>query len=272
LPEPEAIVELEAAAAAVFGAKPEQVAATPGTDAALRLLPRLLGARSTAIAQLTYGGHREAWRAAGAEILPGDADAEVRVVVNPNNPDGKLVAPEALITAAKRRWVIVDEAFVDSQPTASVASQAVGRLLVLRSFGKFYGLPGVRLGFVVGDPNLAQEVRRAFGDWPVSAEALLAGRAAYADTAWQACSRARLDRDRRRLDHLLSGAGLEVVGGTDLFRLARAKDAEAIFLQLASAGVLCRPFEEPDLLRFGLPDTRADWRRLVDALCKGHFR
>ena len=269
LPEPEAILELEAAAAAVFGAKPQQVSATPGTDAALRLLPRLLGARSAAIAQRTYGGHREAWRAAGAEIRPEDAAADAWVIVNPNNPDGRLAAPEALIASAKRRWVIVDEAFVDAQPAASVASHADGRLVVLRSFGKFYGLPGVRLGFVVAEPSLAQEVRRAFGDWPVAAEALLAGRAAYADAAWRTRTQIRLVRDRRRLDRLLDGAGLKVVGGTDLFRLVQAKDAEAVFLRLASAGVLCRPFDEPGLLRFGLPYTRADWERLAAALCKG---
>lgn len=269
LPEPEAIVELEAAAAAVFGAEPQQVSATPGTEAALRLLPRLLGARSVAIAQRTYGGHRDAWRAAGAEIRPEDAAADAWVIVNPNNPDGRLVAPEALTAAAKRRWVIVDEAFVDSQPAASVAGHADGRLVVLRSFGKFYGLPGLRLGFVVAEPSLAQEVRRAFGDWPVSAEALLAGRVAYADSAWRARTQARLARDRRRLDRVLSGAGLEVIGGTDLFRLVRAQDAEAAFLRLASAGVLCRPFDEPGLLRFGLPYARADWERLAAALCKG---
>lgn len=268
LPDPEAIIELEAAAAAVFGAAPEQVSATPGTEAALRLLPRLLGARSVAIAQRTYGSHRDAWRAAGAEIWPEDAAADALVIVSPNNPDGRLMAPEALTAAAKRRWVIVDEAFVDSQPAASVADQAAGRLVVLRSFGKFYGLPGVRLGFVVAERNVAQEVRRAFGDWPVSADALLAGRAAYADSAWRTRTQARLARDRTRLDRLLGGAGLEVIGGTDLFRLVRAQDAEAVFLRLASAGVLCRPFDEPSLLRFGLPYTRADWERLAAALCK----
>jgi cobalamin biosynthetic protein CobC len=269
LPEPEAIAALEAAAATVFGVAPERVAAAPGTDAALRLLPRLLGARSAAIATRTYGGHREAWSAAGAEVRPEHAPADAWVIVNPNNPDGGLTPAEALLAAAERRWVIVDEAFADSRPAASVAAQAGGRLVVLRSFGKFYGLPGVRLGFVVADPGLAQDVRRAFGDWPVSTEALLAGSAAYADAGWRMRTRVRLVRDSRRLDRLLGRAGLEVVGGTDLFRLARTEDAEGVFLRLARAGVLCRPFDDPGLLRFGLPDARAAWDRLAAALRKG---
>lgn len=269
LPEPEAIAELEASAAGVFGAEPARVAATPGTDAALRLLPRLIGARSVALAARTYGGHREAWSAIGADIRAEDAAAEAWVIVNPNNPDGRLAPPVRLVEAARDRWVIVDEAFADPRPETSVAAQAGGRLAVLRSFGKFYGLPGVRLGFVVAEPALAAEVRRAFGDWPVSAEALAAGRAAYADAAWRTRTQARLLRDRRRLDRLLGDAGLEVIGGTDLFRLARSDAAEAVFLRLARAGVLCRPFDAPDLLRFGLPGVRADWDRLAAALRKG---
>lgn len=269
LPEPEAVAELEAAAAAAFGVEPQRVAAAPGTDAALRLLPRLLGARSVAIAGRTYGGHRDAWDAAGAEIRPEDAVADAWVVVNPNNPDGRLTPADTLMAAADRCWVVVDEAFADSRPAASVAAHVGGRLVVLRSFGKFYGLPGVRLGFVLADPALAQAVRRSFGDWPVSTEALLAGRSAYADVAWRARTQARLIRDRRRLDDLLSRSGLDVVGGADLFRLARAHDAEAVFLQLARAGVLCRPFDDPCLLRFGLPHARAEWDRLAAALQKG---
>ncbi|MHB1872674.1 MAG: threonine-phosphate decarboxylase CobD [Steroidobacteraceae bacterium] len=270
LPDPEAIAELEAAAAIVFGADPAQVAATPGTDAALRLLPRLIGVRSVEIAEPTYGGHRDAWSAIGAEIRPSGAVADAWVIVNPNNPDGRVTPPEALTTAAASRWVIVDEAFVDPDPAASVAAQASGRLIVLRSFGKFYGLPGVRLGFIVANPTIAQDVRRAFGDWPISTDALLAGRAAYTDACWRARTHLRLARGRRRLDQQLGRSGLEIVGGTDLFRLARADDAKAVFLRLARAGVLCRPFDDPQLLRFGLPGSRAASDRLAAALMKGH--
>ena len=269
LPEPEALAELEATAAAAFGAASDRVAATPGTEAALRLLPRLLGARTVAIPGPTYGGHLEAWRAAGADIRGEHEAAEAQVVVNPNNPDGRLTASEILAEAAARRWVVVDEAFADPHPETSVAAQAGGRLVVLRSFGKFYGLPGLRLGFVIAEPSLAAQVRQAFGDWPVSTPAILAGRAAYADEVWRSRMRRTLRRDRIRLDTLLEGAGLTVLGGTDLFRLARTQNAEAVFRRLAAGGVLCRLFDQPDLLRFGLPGARADWDRLAAALQKG---
>lgn len=269
LPDPEALADLEAVAAVAFGAPPDRVAATPGTEAALRLLPHLLGARSVAIAEPTYSGHREAWRAAGVEILPKGLRAEVQVVVNPNNPDGRLTPAATLIAAARTGWVVVDEAFADPHPDASVAAHAGQRLVVLRSFGKFYGLPGLRLGFVVAEPSLAARVRAAFGEWPVSTPAILAGRAAYADEIWRARMRRTLSRDGKRLDALLERAGLTVVGGTDLFRLARAPEAEAVFLRLAAAGVLCRAFDRSDLLRFGLPGPRADWDRLAAALQKG---
>lgn len=140
---------------------------------------------------------------------------------------------------------------------------------MLRSFGKFYGLPGVRLGFVIAEPSLAAQVRQGFGDWPVSVPAILAGRAAYADETWRSNMLQRLRRDRQRLDALLKDAGLAVLGGTDLFRLARTEKAEAVFRRLAAGGVLCRPFDQPDLLRFGLPCARADWDRLAAALQKG---
>jgi cobalamin biosynthetic protein CobC len=214
----------------------------------------------------TYGGHAEAWRAAGADVVHEPAAAETWVVVNPNNPDGAITPAWDSLRSAQARWTIVDEAFADTDPAVSVAAQAGGRLVVLRSFGKFYGLPGLRLGFVLGAPELIERVRLAQGDWPVAADAITAARAAYADTAWAARTRTRLARAGRRLDGLLAGAGLTVVGGTSLFRLARSDRAHEIFLALAAAGVLCRPFEDPTRLRFGLPGGPAAWSRLKAAL------
>ncbi|UTD27552.1 threonine-phosphate decarboxylase CobD [Bradyrhizobium sp. WD16] len=266
LPDPEDVAALERAAAAAFGADPAKVAATPGTEAALRQLPRLLGARSVRLREPSYGGHRDAWTTIGARIVTGDTAAEAQVVVNPNNPDGRLIAPQDLMTAAQHGWMIVDEAFIDATPQASIAAQAGGRLIVLRSFGKFYGLPALRLGFVVAAPDLAMRVRDAFGEWPLTTPTLKAGLAAYADQAWTGRMRRRLASNARRLDKLLAAAGLEIIGGTDLFRLARAGNADAVFLRLARAGILCRPFDDPHLVRFGLPGTAGDWARLEDAL------
>ncbi|WP_332770139.1 aminotransferase class I/II-fold pyridoxal phosphate-dependent enzyme [Phenylobacterium sp.] len=266
LPDPEAVAALEAAAAGAFGVAPDRVAATPGAEAGLRALPRLLDARSVAVVSPAYGGHAEAWRLAGAKIEAISAgqiaatDAEAVVVVNPNNPDG--ARHESL--AAGDRWLIVDESFGETAPELSVASQAGGRLVVLRSFGKFYGLAGVRLGFVIAEPDLTARVRAQFGDWPVAAEAITAGTAAYADVAWRERTIRRLARDAARLDAMLTAAGFEILGGTSLFRLTSAPDAKARFTRLAEQGVLTRPFpDQPTWLRFGLPKT---WSRLAAAL------
>jgi cobalamin biosynthetic protein CobC len=161
---------------------------------------------------------------------------------------------------------VVDEAFVETAPELSVASFDLERTIVLRSFGKFYGLAGLRLGFIVAAPTLIAGLRERQGEWPVSADAIAAGLSAYANPEWAAQTRVRLARSVRRLDRLLVGAGLGLIGGTSLFRLAAATDASRRFERLASRGVLVRPFAyDASLLRFGLPPANA-WRRLAEAL------
>lgn len=265
LPDPEGLKALEAAAAAAFGvADPARVVAVPGAEAGLRLLPGLLKISAVEIAGRTYGGHEDAWRAAGVPVVAG---GEAVVVVNPNNPDGRTLSREALTDLAwDGRWLIVDESFGEVTPELSIVGLEAERLIVLKSFGKFYGLPGLRLGFVVATRDLAGRLRRRLGDWPVSAEAIVMGRAAYADTAWRAATRARLARDAGRLDKILTAGGFEIVGGTSLFRLAAAPDAGERFQKLCEAGILTRPFAyAATWLRFGLP-APADFDRLEAAL------
>ncbi len=264
LPDPDDLLRLEALAAAAFGVRDaSRVVATAGAEAGLRLLPWLRPASRVAIAGPTYDGHAQAWRAAGASVTAWPAEgADVVMIVNPNNPDGRTWAPQALVDLADRQerdggLLIVDESFVEVRPELSVASVAHPALAVLRSFGKTYGLPGVRLGFVVAPEALASRLRGVLGDWPVSAAALAAGSAAYADAAWLPRMRARLRRAAAALDRDLSAAGFEIAGGTDLFRLVRHPDAARRFTALCSLGVLSRPFDHaPDLLRFGLPHGR----------------
>ncbi|EJL38224.1 L-threonine-O-3-phosphate decarboxylase [Caulobacter sp. AP07] len=272
LPDPESARALERAAAGAFGVEdPARVAAAAGSEALIRLLPRLLPARRIGVATRTYGGHAEAWREAGA-MLSADADAaiDLRVVVNPNNPDGQALSPDEVLGLTDET-LIVDEAFADTEPDLSVAPLAGApghrRLIVLRSFGKFYGLAGARLGFLIAEPGLAAQVRHALGDWPVSGPAIAVGLAAYADPAWAIRTRQRLAEDAARLDALLRVAGFEIVGGTSLFRLARAADAPRRFEVLARAGILTRPFPwDETLIRFGLPGPKPDWLRLAAAL------
>ncbi len=272
LPDPAEVSALEAVAAGFFGCDPARVVAVAGAEAGLRLLPFVLDAARVAIAAPTYGSHADAWRQAGAEVFEVERAALFRqptdafVVVNPNNPDGAMTPGADLIAGAAGRWLVIDESFVDTAPEISAVAAMNERTIVLRSFGKFHGLAGVRLGFVVANPDLATRIRRRIGDWPVGADALAMGMSAYGDAAWAGWTRRRLARDAARLDGLLVEAGFRIVGGTSLFRLTRSADAGRRARVLAEAGVLVRTFDhDPGLIRFGLPG-RGEWPRLRAAL------
>lgn len=254
LPAPAGVEALQAAAGARYGAAAESVVVAAGTQAIIQWLPRLFPASRVAIPGPTYSGHESAWRGAGAEILAEPAPGAALVIVNPNNPDGRRLPAETLRALAREApLLVVDEAFADFE-AETLCADPPPRTVVLRSFGKAYGLAGVRLGFAVARPDTARVLREALGAWPASGPALEIGRRALADTEWLEAARARLEADARWLDDLLVAAGFAIVGGTLLFRLARRADARAAFARLCAEGVLTRPFQaRADWLRFGLP-------------------
>jgi cobalamin biosynthetic protein CobC len=231
-----------------------------------------------AILGFTYAEHARCWRLAGhrvtvEETLEAAAGADCVIVTNPNNPDGRRVEPERLMAlagrlAARGGLLVADEAFADVTPGLSVAGEA-GRpgLCVLRSFGKFFGLAGLRLGFALGGGDLVRRLEDHLGPWAVAGPALEIGSRAMEDGDWIAATRVRLADSARELDALLDSHELAVVGGTDLFRLARVPDAGRLFEHLGRRGILARSFEaRPDWLRFGLPPDDAAWERLRAAL------
>lgn len=268
---------LDAAAVAYGVGGPGRIVAAPGTQALIQWLPRLYPAGRTAIVSPTYGEHAAAWRHAGHDVveigeLPAAADFDAVVVTRPNNPDGRSphradIAALARDMQAKGGLLVVDEAFADLDSAASVAAQADGGLVALRSFGKFYGLPGLRLGFAVTDPATASSIAEALGPWPVSSLAADIGAEALADRRWQDETRSWLSESALRLDRLLIAAGFDIVGGTDLFRLASRNDAMMLYEKLGRAGVYVRCFPaRPSWLRFGLPGTDDHWTRLEKAM------
>lgn len=261
---------LRQAAAHRFGCRPDQVLAAPGTSALIAALPRLVPQGQVAVVSPTYAEHAAGWRAAGhtvAEVpsLAAAEGADVVVAVNPNNPDGRVLAA-ADLRARDETLVVVDEAFADAAPENSVAGHLRPGLVVLRSFGKFYGLAGLRLGFALAEPELLGQLAARLGPWPVSGVALAVGAQALADDAWAAATRAHLASMAARLDGVLSRAGCAIIGGTSLFRLAGHDDV-ALYDRLGRAGILVRAFAgRPGLLRFGLPPDEAGLARLQHAL------
>lgn len=265
LPSSAALEQLEFAAARVFGMNStEQIAAVPGSDIAIRLLAKQLQAGRVAIIGHSYAGYRTAWPE--ARVLPFEKarGADLMICANPNNPDGAVI--EARKIQRLRNLRIVDEAFADAMPEVSMLPHRNGAI-VLRSFGKFFGLAGVRLGFVVANKPVIRELRGQLGDWPISGPAIAIGTAAYCDRAWQSLQRGRLAQGSARLAELLSNHGMDDVGGTANFRLCHAVDAPGLFTHLCRAGILVRPFvDRPDQLRLGIPGTDTDWARLEAAL------
>ncbi len=280
LPQPEELRALEAAAATAYRAPAAaEVVAAPGTQAIINWLPRLLPARRVGILGVTYCEHARSWAANGAELtvvenLAGLEDKDIAIVVNPNNPDGRLVAAAdlhalAAVLSKHGGLLIIDEAFVDFlEPGATaVPDMAESGAVVLRSFGKTYGLPGLRLGFAIASKPVAEKLRAALGPWPVSGAAIAIGSTALTDAEWLAATRARLHAGARALDKILAAAGFASAGGSLLFRLMWHEDAQGWFERLAKAGILVRRFEaRPAWLRFGIADSEAGRTRLCAAL------
>jgi len=266
---------LLAAAAARFRIRDvATIVAAPGTQALIQLLPRLLPKSRVAILGPTYEEHEVCWERQGHAVtvvstLEEAGRADIAVVVNPNNPTGRLLSPEALrALASSLSLLVVDEAFIDLlPPEASLAGDVPARTIVLRSFGKTYGLAGLRLGFAIAGPSLIDRIRDELGPWAVSGPALEIGRTALCDDRWLAATTARLAADQQRLDGILVAAGFKIVGGTSLFRLAHHPKARAMAVKLGQRGIHVRGFsKQPEWIRFGVPGNSEAFERLSKAL------
>jgi len=254
------------------------VAAAPGTQAILQALPAVRAGAHVAVLSPTYGEHARVWRDAGCRVTEistlDQADgADIIVVVNPNNPDGRITPSDRLLGLADRLagrngLLIVDEAFSDITPSDSLAPHAEQQgLLILRSFGKFFGLAGLRLGMALGTAQDIAALENRLGPWAVSGPALEIGARALNDEPWIAATRDALAAASKRLEVILGVAKLPVIGGTDLFKLVETPDAPHIYDNLGRMGILVRPFSDrPGWLRFGLPGDAAAEARLTISL------
>ncbi|MCZ7481423.1 threonine-phosphate decarboxylase CobD [Rhizobium rhizogenes] len=282
LPEPGAAEELKRLAAADFGApSASHITLSPGTQMLMPLLAQIAlsrGAKSGAVLSPAYAEHARTARMAGLNVTEvenlGDLSAhDYAVVVNPNNPDGRITDRDVLLSFAdsmrgRGGLLVVDEAFVEAGGAESLANAADhDALVVLRSFGKFYGMAGVRLGFAIAHPTTTAALDARLGPWAVSGPALHIATEALADEEWQSFMRLQLAKEAQRMNDLLKKAGLEIAGGTSLFTLVRDKHAAALYEHLGQRGILVRVFDERlSDIRFGLPGSEAEWQRLEAAL------
>jgi cobalamin biosynthetic protein CobC len=260
---------------------PEQLGlvAAPGTQVLLSLLPNLLPDGPVAIASPTYSSHKKVWAREGREpvelssvyALP--ADARIVVLVNPNNPDGQLVDVRSLLEIARTLterggYLVLDEAFADVIPGASILPHLGGEnVLVLRSFGKFFGLAGLRLGFLAGPKDVTSRLSGVLESWCLNGPALEIGTTALKDSSWQESMTRQLVDEMADLTLTLSQHGLSVFGGTPLYALAGLRNAKGLHEALARRRIWTRVFDyAPTWMRLGLPGGADKLERLSDAL------
>lgn len=282
LPQRDARDDLIAAAREAYATR-AAIAPLAGAQAAIQLVPalvreRVTGAIDARVVAPTYNEHAGALSGAGIAVravakLEDLAGADVAVAVNPNNPDGREYPPAELIALAARvGLLVIDESFADATPDLSLAPHlgegGPENILILRSFGKFYGLAGLRLGFVLGASALIARLATMAGPWAVSGPAIAAGRVALRDAPWRARSIARLVDDCARLDALATARGWDLVGGTALFRTYTIPGGGAAAQErLARHHIWSRVFPyAQEWLRLGLPGSEEEWRRLGEAL------
>ena len=269
---------LLAAAQSYFGVP--HVLPVAGSQAAIMHLPQLRAPGTVGVLAPSYAEHALRWREAGHQVAPfaladcpSAADSlDVLVLVNPNNPTGERIARAQLLEwharlATRGGWLIVDEAFADADPSDSIVSCTKREgLIVLRSLGKFFGLAGARVGFVLAAKGFLDVLEERLGPWTISGPARFIAQHALADRSWQSAMRARLHAQCARLVALLRRCGLPPAGGCSLFQWVPTAASAAIHEALARTGILTRLFDAPSGLRFGLPAHDAEWARLERAL------
>lgn len=274
LPTRAAMARLTAAAAKAYGCT-SGILPVCGAQAAIQMIPRLRAPACARVLAPTYNEHAACLRAAGWHVdevsTPGDlVGADLAVVVNPNNPDGRETQAARLMELSQQvGQLVVDESFSDARPDLSVAPHIgdADNLFVLRSFGKFYGLAGLRLGFVLSHAKNIDQLTEMSGPWPVSGIAIEIGAQALLDTAWAAKTIDRLRGETLRIDAMARSCGWDVLGGTELFRLYDTQNAAAAQKRLAIDHIWSRIFPwSPRLIRLGLPGTMHEWTRLQKAL------
>ena len=252
-----------------------------GSQAAISLLPRLMSPTEVLVPSPGYSEHARAWdgaahrlhwRGADQALAPLPDQVAVQVIIHPNNPGGQRYPLEALLARAEQLadrggWLVVDEAFMDTTPEQSLLSHCPKPgLIVLRSLGKFFGLAGIRMGFVAAQPVVLDSLSRRLGPWAVSHPARWVATQALLDVGWQQYNRTRVLLAGERLKGLLEKVFAKPVTGSALFQTVWLGDqAPVVHEALARHGILTRLLDQQDGVRFGLP-RESDWFRLEEVL------
>ena len=253
-----------------------------GSQAAIQTLPLLRSKSKVGVLKPAYAEHAHSWRLAGHEVVELESNEiegqlktlDVLILINPNNPTGQWFDRNQLlewhdVLKQYKGWLIIDEAFIDTTPENSLASHpVVDGLIILRSIGKFFGLAGIRCGFVIGVKELLNALNEKLGPWTISHPSRYVATAALLDANWQSQTKDKLKQDSKRLATLLKDRELKPDGTTDLFLWVKTLQAKQVHQNLAQQGILTRLFQQPLSLRFGLPQNNQQYAELDVALKK----
>ena len=267
------------AAAGYYRVAPQQILPVAGSQAVIQHLPALRQPCRVTIVEPAYNEHRFNWERLGHKVqgIPVDKigaslpDTDILVLVNPNNPTTTTIDPEQLrqwhrSLAQQGGWLIVDEAYMDSTPELSLTPDVGAEgLILLRSLGKFFGLAGIRVGFMLAPPQLLSAMAEELGPWQLTTPSRWIARQALADTLWQDETRTRLRQQQLQLEMLLRKRGFHNQSCA-LFSWFSHPQSATIAHQLAEQGILVRYFPETESIRIGLPGNKQNQDQLVQAL------
>ena len=258
--------------------------ATAGSQSIIQALPQLCTLQGFAhtrvwLPVVGYQEHRKAWQSAHYQTLDYQdtpditliKQGDIVLVINPNNPSGKLHTRQQLTdlllaVSAKKGVLIIDEAFMDATPEHTMATLLASHsnlldnninqdaLIILRSVGKFFGLAGIRLGFVIARDYWLKPMADVLGPWAVNGPAQFVGIQALTDKRWQKEQRTALNHLSGRLESLLVEVFAQPIRGTSLFKTLLIPQAPALFHALCMQGIYVRLCDEKNALRFGIPD------------------
>ncbi|MCK4842300.1 MAG: threonine-phosphate decarboxylase [Methylococcales bacterium] len=258
----------------------QSILAVAGSQAAIQSLPLLRNKSKVGVLNPAYAEHAYSWKKAGHQVIELSTEMidtelnnlDVLILINPNNPTGQRFSKQQLLTWHQRLnqrggWLIIDEAFIDSTPEYSLCSHSISEgLIILRSVGKFFGLAGIRCGFVIANEPLLTGLNELLGPWTVSHPSRYIASKALLDTDWQQSTRLQLKQQSARLVSLLMKYGLNTTAATDLFVWIKTEQAAKVHQLLAQQGILTRLLSYPSSLRFGLPKDEKQWKYLEDKL------
>lgn len=271
-------------AAAFYGTR--HLLLLPGSQTAIAMLPRITGrSHRVWVPDCGYAEHAHCWARAGHQLqrydtLPSPETLrrhDVVVCIRPHNPLADCTDRQTLQDLHERLstlegLLVVDEAFIDATPEASlIVADMPEHLVVLRSFGKFFGLAGLRLGAIAAAPRWLNRMDEGLEPWCINSPARYIARLAYADRSWHHAARARLCRASRALAEQLQtrlSVRPEQIKTCALFVTLQLGETHATALHdaLARQAILVRIFKHEGLLRFGLPPGTAGVQRLDNAL------